>query len=104
MKALRLFITIQILLLMSGTLLQPLHPLYHSHEQHSPQFAHDIQIQEKEDCFIDTYPFYQRISHEPLSLTFIPLQYRAGRIAAIDSPAAYSVFVTYLLRAPPYRV
>lgn len=99
----RLFVTIQILLLMSGTLLQPLHPLYHSHEQHSPMPARDIQVWEKDDCLIDTYPFYQKISHEPISLTFAPVQYRAGSIAAIDRPAAYSVFVTYLLRAPPFR-
>ena len=103
MKALRLYITMMILLLMSGTLLQPLHPFYHSHEHHSPQAAHDIQLREKDDCLIDTYPFYQKISHEPLSLTFAPVESRAGNIAAIDRPAAFSVFVTYLLRAPPFR-
>jgi len=99
----RFIITLQILFLMSGTLLQTLHPLYHSHEHHSSQTIHVNQVQEKDNCLIDAYTFYQRISHEPVSVTFDPVEYETGGVIAIDKPSAYSVFITYLLRAPPLR-
>lgn len=82
--------------------IQPLHPLYHTHEHHADSNHHHTIIQQEAECFIGLFNFYHKIKEqpEPYDPELIPL---ASEWRPVLSTFFIPSFHTpYSLRAPPF--
>ena len=81
--------------------IQPLHPLYHTHDHHADPDYHTI-IQQDSECFISLFNFHHKIKDqpEPYDPERIPLASEWRPV--LSTFVTPSFYIPYSLRAPPF--